>query len=172
MVAPVVGIVDRDGDEHVPAALRGADKDAPGLSGVARLDTDAPLHTPEELVVICERPACADGAFCRYDRAERRIPHGFARQSSQIGRGGVVFLAVKAVRIGEVRVPKAQLPRTAVHKLRETGETSAVGNRERSCGVVAGVEHHSVQQVAHGQRLAAPKVHARALDPDGLIRDR
>ena len=73
-------------------------------------------------------------------------------------------LIVKPVGVAEGRVFKAELPCLFVHFFSKAYLVAAERARQGGRGVVAGIEHHAVQKLAHSVALAGICIHARALN--------
>lgn len=171
VVVPVIRVGDGHGNKRPATALRGTDKNAPGMARVAGLHADAAVIAPQQLIVIDQRPARAADAFCSHDSRKVRVLERRAGQARQIERSGIVFFAVKAVRVGKVRLTQPKRLRAAIHLPDKGRLCAAHGDGQRQCCVVAGVQQHPVQQFTPGERLAALQPHARPLYPDGQRRD-
>ena len=78
------------------------------MAGIAGLDADAAVIAPEQLIVICERPACAGNGFRRDDRAELLILQGRLCKPDQVERSGIILAAVQPVRVCKVRLGQVQ----------------------------------------------------------------
>ena len=153
MIAPVVRVGQRDGDELALAPFRGADENAARVPGIAGLDADTAVIAPKQLVVIGKRPARADRSFGRDDRAELCVLQRCLRKVGQIERSGIIFAAVQPVRVGKVRLRQAQRTGAQIHLADKRCFAAGNGDCQRQGGIIAGMEHHAVEQIAARQRL-------------------
>ena len=94
MVAPVVWVGQRDGDELALAPFRGADENAARVAGIAGLNADAAVIAPKQLVMIRESPARTGYGFGRDGQAELCVLQCSLCKMSKIKCGGVIFTAV------------------------------------------------------------------------------
>ena len=120
--------------------------------------------------MICERPACAGNGFRRDDRAELLVLQGRLCKPGQVERSGIIFAAVQPVRVGKVRLRQAQRTGAQIHLADKRCFAAGNGDCQRQGGIIAGMEHHAVEQLAARKRLAAFQVHAGALGPGGGFR--
>ena len=110
--------------------------------------------------MVDQRPARAGRLPCGYGRAELFVFQRLPREERQICRGGIILPAVEPVGICKAGIQKAQRLRAAVHFPHELLHAPAVHDGQRRRGVIAGLEHHAIEQVPHAEALSVPEVHA------------
>ena len=172
MVAPVVRVGQRDGDELALAPFRGADEDAARVAGIAGLDTDTAVVAPEQLIVVGQRPAGAGDRLRADHRAELLVLQCCLRERGKVARGRVILPAVEPMGIGKMRLPQAERLRAQIHLPDEGLFAAGHADGERQRRIVAGMQHHAVEQILPRQRLALLQIHAGAFQPHGKRRDR
>lgn len=123
------------------------------MAGITCLDADTAVIAPKQLVVIGKRPARADRSFGRDDRAELCVLQRCLRKVGQIERSGIIFAAVQPVRVGKVRLRQAQRTGAQIHLADKRCFAAGNGDCQRQGGIIAGMEHHAVEQIAARQRL-------------------
>ena len=96
----------------------------------------------------------------RYYFPEKRVPGiQIPGELEQIRGRRVMSGLIEAVRIHEMRFRHAQSTRFGVHHPDEICQCAADGVRQRRCGVVAGRDQHSVEQLTDGELLPGPEPH-------------
>ena len=172
MIAPVVRVGQRDGDELALAPFRGADENAARVAGIAGLDADAAVVAPEQLIMVGQRPAGAGDRLRADHRAELLVLQCCLRERGKVARGRVILPAVESMGIGEMRLPQAERLRAQIHLPDEGLFAAGYADGERQRRVVAGMQHHAVEQIPPRQRLAPLQIHTGALQSHGKRRDR
>lgn len=107
---------------------------------------------------------------CVRDRAEILALQRRLHDQRQIARRGIVALVVQTVRIHEVRVRTAQLVGAFVHHLHKILDRPADVLRDGVRRLVAGLDHHAVQQILQPQLLADLKIRRAAPGDEICIR--
>lgn len=123
------------------------------MAGITGLDADTAVIAPKQLVVIGKRPARTDRSFGRDDRAELCVLQRCLRKVGQIERSGIIFAAVQPVRVGKVRLRQAQRTGAQIHLADKRCFAAGNGDCQRQGSIIAGMEHHAVEQIAARQRL-------------------
>ena len=95
MIAPVVRVGQRDGDELALTPFRGADENAARVAGIAGLDADAAVVAPEQLIMVGQRPAGAGDRLRADHRAELLVLQCCLRERGKVARGRVILAAVE-----------------------------------------------------------------------------
>ena len=96
----------------------------------------------------------------RYHPGEGVILHGGCRQAGKITGCGIVFLRVKAMGVGKVGILQAKLLRPRIHPPGKGFDAAAVGNGKGSRRVIAGLEHHAIEQVLHTDLFSRFEINA------------
>ena len=84
------------------------------------------------------------------------------RELGEFAHRHVVLRIVQPGRIGEIRLRQPELPGALVHHVGERQFAAGDAFGERDAGVVAGLDHHAVQQVAHADAAVERREHGRA----------
>ncbi len=142
------------------------------MAGITGLDADTAVIAPKQLVVIGKRPARAGDRLRADHRAELLVLQCCLRARGKVARGRVILPAVEPMGIGEMRLPQAERLRAQVHLPDEGLFAAGYADGERQRCVVAGMQHHAVEQIPPRQRLALLQIHAGALQSHGKRRDR
>ena len=172
MVCPVVGIIQRDGNQALPIPLRTGNQRPPRPVRVAGLEASAALIPPEQLVVIGEGAPCHRDGTGTHDLCQRFVLHHHPGQGSHVGGGGVVPLVVEPVWVFKVGVLHAQLGGLVIHPGHKSVHVPGAEARNGHRRVIARGEQQPVEQRLQRQLLPRLQIHGGALHsgplgPDG-----
>ncbi len=100
-----------------------------------------------------------------------KLTDGRLRDLGQVPRRGVLIRVRQAGSIGEVAVGHAQSPGVLVHELGEGLLIAGNVLRQGDAGIVAGLDHHALDQFLQGDLLADLGEHARPTGAPGMLAD-
>ena len=121
--------------------------------------------------MIGELPPFQRDGLGGHDFAKHRIFHGRCRQACQVRCGGIVLRIVQSMGIDEVGITQSQLLRLLVHQHCEVLHAAGAVDSQGRGGVVAGVEHHPIEQGPDLIDVSCLQVQAGALHVHRLRRN-
>ena len=89
-----------------------------------------------------------------FDGEERRIPEAGIRDPRHVSRGSVMIRICESVRISEIGIGAAQLPRSLGHALAEGRNASGDMLRQSVGDLVRGLQKQPVKAVVHGDPVS------------------